>query len=70
MIRGQRQQSQWIWKTPKLITTEEVLAEFLTGVAGFGDRTRLLACELVRTILALREIDVLPQSHESFQGGD
>ena len=53
----------------RLVTTEEVLSEFLTGVAGFGDRTRRLACELVRTILDSDEIRVIPQSHESFQGG-
>lgn len=53
----------------RLVTTEEVLSEFLTGVAGFGDRTRRLACELVRTILDSDEIGVIPQSHESFHGG-
>jgi predicted nucleic acid-binding protein len=53
----------------RLVTSEEVLSEFLTGVAGFGDRTRRLACELVRTILDSDEIRVIPQSHESFQGG-
>jgi predicted nucleic acid-binding protein len=53
----------------RLVTTEEVLSEFLTGVAAFGDRTRRLACELVRTILDSDEIGVIPQSHESFQGG-
>jgi predicted nucleic acid-binding protein len=52
----------------RLVTTEEVLSEFLAGVAGFGDRTRRLACELVRTILDSDEISVIPQSHESFQG--
>jgi predicted nucleic acid-binding protein len=53
----------------RLLTTEEVLSEFLTGIAGFGERTRRLACELVRTILDSNEIGVIPQSHESFQGG-
>jgi uncharacterized protein len=53
----------------RLVTTEEVLSEFLTGVAGFGDRTRRLACELGRTILDSDEIGVIPQLHESFQGG-
>jgi uncharacterized protein len=53
----------------RLLTTEEVLSEFLTGVAGFGDRTRRLACELVRTIINSNEIGVIPQSHESLQGG-
>ncbi len=53
----------------RIVTTEEVLSEFLTGVAGFGDHTRRLACELVRNILDSPEIDVLPQSHASFHGG-
>ena len=34
-----------------LITTEEVLTEFLTAVSAHGDRTRRLACRLVREIL-------------------
>lgn len=34
-----------------LITTEEVLSEFLTAVSGHGDHTRRLACRLVREIL-------------------
>ena len=53
----------------RVVTTEEVLSEFLTGVAGFGERTRRLACELVRTILDSEEISVISQSHESFEGG-
>jgi predicted nucleic acid-binding protein len=53
----------------RLVTTEEVLAEFLTGVAGYGDQTRRLACELVRQILRDPAIEVIPQSHESFLGG-
>ena len=53
----------------RLVTTEEVLSEFLTGVAGFGENTRRLACELVRNILGSPEIGVFPQSHASFQGG-
>ena len=53
----------------RVVTTEEVLSEFLTGVAGFGERTRRLACELVRTVLDSEEISVISQSHESFEGG-
>jgi hypothetical protein len=34
-----------------LITTEEVLTEFLTAVSARGDHTRRLACRLVREIL-------------------
>jgi len=52
-----------------LVTAEEVLSGFLTGVAGFGEHTRRLACELVKKILDSPGIDVLPQSHASFQGG-
>ena len=53
----------------RVVTTEEVFSEFLTGVAGFGERTRRLACELVRTVLDSEEISVISQSHESFEGG-
>jgi hypothetical protein len=35
-----------------LITTEEVLTEFLTAVSAHGDYTRRLACRLVREILS------------------
>jgi hypothetical protein len=34
-----------------LITTEEVLSEFLTAVSAQAERTRCLACRLVREIL-------------------
>ena len=53
----------------RLVTTEEVLAEFLTGVSAYGERTRRLACGLVREILSDPEIEVVAQSHESFLGG-
>ena len=52
-----------------LITTEEVLTEFLTAVSAHGDRTRRLACRLVREILNDSEIEVISQSHESFLAG-
>jgi len=52
-----------------LITTEEVLAEFLTAVSAHGDRTRRLACRLVREILNDPDIEVVSQSHESFLAG-
>ena len=52
-----------------LITTEEVLTEFLTAVSAHGDRTRRVACRLVREILNDSEIEVISQSHESFLAG-
>ena len=52
-----------------LITTEEVLSEFLTAVSAQAERTRRLACRLVREILTDPAIEVVAQSHESFLAG-
>jgi uncharacterized protein len=52
-----------------LVTTEEVLAEFLAAVSAHGDHTRRLACRFVRRILADPGIEVAAQSHESFLAG-
>ncbi|MBI3281968.1 MAG: type II toxin-antitoxin system VapC family toxin [Acidobacteria bacterium] len=52
-----------------LVTTEEVLSEFLTAVSAHGDHVRRLACRLVREILNDPGIDVVAQSHESFLAG-
>lgn len=53
----------------RLVTTEEVINEFLTGVSGYGEQTRLLASTFVREILEDLDIEVVAQSHESFLGG-
>jgi predicted nucleic acid-binding protein len=52
-----------------LVTTEDVLSEFLTAVSGHGDHTRRLACRLVRDILKDSGVEVIVQSHESFLAG-
>jgi uncharacterized protein len=52
-----------------LVTTEEVLSEFLTAVSAHGDHARRLACRLVREILNDPGIEVVAQSHESFLAG-
>ena len=52
-----------------LVTTEEVLTEFLTAVSGYGEQMRRLACRSVREILDDPRIEVVEQSHESFVGG-
>jgi predicted nucleic acid-binding protein len=52
-----------------LVTTEEVLTEFLAAVSSHGDHTRRLACRLVREILGDPGIEVAAQSHESFLAG-
>ncbi len=52
-----------------LITTEEVLTEFLAAVSAHGDHTRRLACRLVREILNDPAVEVVSQTHESFLAG-
>jgi predicted nucleic acid-binding protein len=52
-----------------LVTTEDVLSEFLTAVSSHGDHTRRLACRLVRDILKDSSVEVIVQSHESFLAG-
>jgi predicted nucleic acid-binding protein len=49
-------------------TTEEVLAEFLTFLAGDG-WLRNRAEQTVREILSDDTVHVIPQSHESFMSG-
>ena len=53
----------------KLVTTEEVLSEFLTALAGGGPTLRRAAATMVRTILSSPEVRVVSQSGESFLGG-
>ena len=52
-----------------LVTTDEVLTEFLAGMAGMGDYHRRRAVHIVRDILADDEVTVLPQTRESFLAG-
>jgi predicted nucleic acid-binding protein len=52
-----------------LVTTEEVLSEFLTAVCASSDHVRRLACRSVREILNDSGVEVVSQSHESFLGG-
>jgi uncharacterized protein len=53
----------------RLVTSEEVLSEFLTAVSAHGDHIRRLACQLVREILNDAGIEVVAQSHDSFLAG-
>jgi predicted nucleic acid-binding protein len=52
-----------------LVTTEEVLSEFLAAVSAHGDHTRRLACRLVRGIFNDSGVEVVVLSHESFLAG-
>ena len=52
-----------------LVTTEEVLVEFLSAYAGRGVYLRQEALKTVRAILGNVHVTVLPQTHESFMKG-
>lgn len=53
----------------RLLTTDEVLAEFLAALSGGGEHLRLQAVKMVRAILANPNVKVLPQSRDSFLRG-
>ncbi len=52
--------------TALLVTTDEVLGEFLTGMSRGGPELRQAAVAMVRKILANPNIRVLPQTRDSF----
>jgi predicted nucleic acid-binding protein len=52
-----------------LITTEEVLDEFLTYYSGHGPTLRSIAARTVEKALANPSVIVRPQSHQSFLDG-
>ncbi len=54
---------------PRLITTDEVLTEFLAHMSSRGPYLRKLAAQLVRRVLDDEDVTVIPQSRESFLGG-
>jgi len=53
----------------RLLTTDEVLAEFLTALGSGGERTRSLGVKMVRAILANPNVKVSAQSRDSFLHG-
>jgi predicted nucleic acid-binding protein len=53
----------------RLITTDEVLTEFLAALSKGRARLRLGAAKTVRTILSNPNVQVIPQSRESFRKG-
>lgn len=52
-----------------LLTTDEVLTEFLTALSPGGDSLRRQAAKMVRAILANPNVKVVPQSRDSFLRG-
>ena len=53
----------------RLVTTDEVLIEFLNALAGGGQRIREQAATVVRALLTHPGVEVIPQSRESFLRG-
>jgi uncharacterized protein len=52
-----------------VVTTDEVLSEFLTLLSGGGEAVRRRAIDMVRAVLTDRMIRVIAQSRESFLRG-
>ena len=53
----------------RLITTDEILTEFLTGLSKGGPYLRAQAVKAVRVILSNPNVKVIPQSRKSFLDG-
>lgn len=53
----------------RLVTTDEVLAEFLAGLSRGGPNLRVSACGMVRAILNDKGVRVLEQTRKSFLNG-
>jgi uncharacterized protein len=53
----------------RIVTTDEVLAEFLTALSKGGEGVRELAAQMVRAILSNPNVKVLPQSRGTFLQG-
>jgi uncharacterized protein len=53
----------------QLVTTEEVLTEFLNALSGGGPRIRREAAGAVHDILTIPDVTVVPSSHQSFLAG-
>lgn len=51
----------------ELVTTDEVLTEFLAALSRGGPRVRLAAAQAVRAMLSGSGVRVIPQSRESFR---
>jgi predicted nucleic acid-binding protein len=55
--------------TVRLLTTEEVLVEFLSALSGSSAFLRHVGVEMIRAILSDSTAKIIPQSHFSFLRG-
>ena len=53
----------------RIVTTDEVLSEFLTALSKGGEALRRQAVKMVQAILADSNVKVVPQSRDSFLAG-
>ena len=53
----------------RLVTTDEVLTEFLNSLAKYGEHLRKIAIQMVQAILNNPNVKVLPQTRDSFLQG-
>jgi predicted nucleic acid-binding protein len=53
----------------RLVTTDEVLTEFLAVMGSSGEKLREQAAKMVRAIIANANVKVIPQSRDSFLRG-
>ncbi len=53
----------------KLVTTDEALMEFLTGLSRYGPVLRSRAASTARAIMSSRDVKVLHQTRDSFVAG-
>jgi predicted nucleic acid-binding protein len=56
-------------RSVRLVTTDEVLVEFLTFFAGYGSAMRQSAAQAVRRLLTAPTIEVIPQARTSLLAG-
>jgi predicted nucleic acid-binding protein len=52
-----------------LVTTDEVLAEFMTMFCDKGEQLRRMASQLVRRLMDTQSVTVFPQTRQSFLDG-
>ncbi len=53
----------------RIVTTDEVLTEFVTALAPYGPQLREAAVKVVRAILNNPNVSVVPQTRQSFLDG-
>ena len=55
--------------SPRIVTTEQVITEYLNFFAEWGEHFRRKASANVRGALAMPSVTVVPHTHESFLAG-